>query len=506
MRVLTLDDDRLLPTEPGVRAVAREIFAAVRALPLVSMHGHVDAALLSHNLPFPDPARLLVVPDHYVTRMLVSQGESLDRLGVARSDGEPVESDPREIWRRFCAGWHLFRGTPSRLWLEHELVQVFGVELAPSAESADLLYDELSAALRRPAFRPRALFERFNIELLATTDSPLSDLAEHLSILESGWPGVVVPTFRPDALIQLNHPGWQASMQTLADVSGIPTGTYSGYITALEQRRNHFRRLGARATDHGVYTADTEPLDAGAASRIYQSALRGRVTPEQCQAFSAHMMFEMARMSRDDGLVMQIHPGVQRDHDPAVRDLFGTDQGFDIPVTVDFVHGLRPMLNAFGHDPGFRCIVFTIDETDLLARARTDGRRLPRDAARCALVVSRLAGRHAPVPRVGHRDCRLLQHERVCRRHKGFRLDPGSSRRGPTGRCGLPRRAGRTGPARARRGDGDRDRPCGHHPAGGVRVARLTYSRPAASTAVTAPATASASIPVSQGNRSDQNG
>ena len=229
MRVLTLDDDRLLPTDPGYAPSPGRSSPRYAGLPLVSMHGHVDAALLSHNLPFPDPARLLVVPDHYVTRMLVSQGESLDRLGLARSDGGPVETDSREIWRRFCAGWHLFRGTPSRLWLEHELAEVFGVDIAPSAESADLLYDQLSAALRRPEFRPRALFERFNIELLATTDSPLSNLAEHLSIIESGWPGVVVPTFRPDALIELNHPDWQASMQTLADVSGIPTGTYTGY-------------------------------------------------------------------------------------------------------------------------------------------------------------------------------------------------------------------------------------------------------------------------------------
>ncbi|BEP14536.1 glucuronate isomerase [Acidothermaceae bacterium B102] len=354
MRVLTLDDDRLLPSDPGTRTVAREIYGAVRALPIVSMHGHVDAALLAHNQPFPDPAQLLVVPDHYVTRMLVSQGESLEQL---------TTGDPREIWRRFCAGWHLFRGTPSRLWLEHELVDVFGVDITPSAESADLLYDELSAALRRPAFQPRALFERFEIELLATTDSPLSDLAEHLSIIESGWPGVVVPTFRPDTLVQINHPDWQANVQRLADISGIPTGTYPGYIAALEQRRHHFLGHGARATDHGVFSAETEPLDAGAASRIYQSALRGRLTPDQCDAFSAHMMFEMARMSRDDGLVMQIHPGVLRNHDPAIQQTFGSDRGFDIPVPVDFVHGLRPLLNAFGQDPKFRCIVFTIDET-----------------------------------------------------------------------------------------------------------------------------------------------
>ena len=358
-----LDDDRLLPPDPGVRSVAREIYAAVRDLPILSMHGHVDAAVLSHNLPFPDPAGLLVVPDHYVTRMLVSQGETLGRLGLSRADGEPVETDPREIWRRFCAGWHLFRGTPSRLWLEHELVEVFGVAVTPSAESADELFDGLSAALRRPEFRPRALFERFRIELLATTDSPLSTLAEHLSIIESGWPGVVLPTFRPDALVQLDTPGWLEGVEQLAVVSGIATGTYDGYLSALEQRREHFVRHGARATDHGNALADTQPLSHWEADGIYQSALAGTATVEQAQAFSAHMLFEMARMSRDDGLVMQIHPGVQRNHSAAVHEVFGLDRGFDIPVPVDFVHGLRPLLNAFGQDPQFRCIVFTIDET-----------------------------------------------------------------------------------------------------------------------------------------------
>ncbi|MDX6227758.1 MAG: glucuronate isomerase [Frankiales bacterium] len=363
MRPLTLDDDRLLPPEPGTRAVAREIYDAVRELPIVSMHGHVEAAVLAENLPFPDPANLLVVPDHYVIRMLVSQGETFDRLGLARADGRPVETQPREIWRRFCAGWHLFRGTPSRLWLEHALVEVFGVAITPSVETADLLYDGLAAALARPEFRPRALFDRFKLELLATTDSPLSTLADHLSIIESGWPGVVVPTFRPDALVQVDHPSWPSAVEQLAAVSGIGTGSFDGYLSALEQRREHFVRHGARATDHGHPTADSQPLPAEDAARIYAAALAGEVTVQQAQAFSAHMLFEMARMSRDDGLVMQIHPGVYRNHSSAVQQDFGLDRGFDIPVPVDFVHGLRPLLNAFGHDAGFRCIVFTIDET-----------------------------------------------------------------------------------------------------------------------------------------------
>jgi glucuronate isomerase len=363
VRPLTLDDDRLLPADPGSRAVAREIYAAVRDLPIVSMHAHVDAAVLAQNLPFPDPANLLVVPDHYVTRMLASQGETLDRLGLARSDGGPVETDPREIWRRFCAAWHLFRGTPSRLWLEHALVDVFGVPITPSAETADQLYDGLAAALARPEFTPRALFDRFRLELLATTDSPLSTLADHLSILESGWPGVVVPTFRPDALIQVDHPSWPTAVEELAAVAGIGTGSYDGYVSALEQRREHFVRHGARATDHSQRTADTQPLPADDAARIYAAALAGKATVQQEQAFSAHMLFEMARMSRDDGLVMQLHPGVYRNHSSAVQRDFGLDRGFDIPVPVDFVHGLRPLLNAFGHDPKFRCVVFTIDET-----------------------------------------------------------------------------------------------------------------------------------------------
>lgn len=363
MRELTLDDDRLLPADPSTRAIARELYGAVRDLPIVSMHGHVPAAWLAQNLPFANPAELLVIPDHYVLRMLVSQGETLDRLGIAPADGGPYETDPREVWRRFCSHWRAFRGTPSRLWLEHELVQVFGVPVTPSAETADELYDTLSAALRRPEFAPRALFDRFRIEILATTDSPLDKLLDHLDILESGWRGVVVPTFRPDALLQLDGPAWRSQVEQLGVASGVDTSSYEGYLAALEQRRRHFLGMGARATDHGTFIVDTTPLPLDEARRIFAAGLAGAATFQQAQAFSANMLFEMARMSRDDGLVMQIHPGVYRAHAGDVLARYGNDMGFDIPVPVDFVRGLRPLLDAFGNDPAFRCIVFTIDET-----------------------------------------------------------------------------------------------------------------------------------------------
>jgi glucuronate isomerase len=363
VRPLELDDDRILPTEPAVRTIAREIFAAIRDLPLISMHGHVEASVLARDEPFGDPAQLLVVPDHYVTRMLVSQGARLEDLGVPRRDGGPVEQDGRAIWRRFCAGWHLFRGTPSRFWLEQELHDVFGVRVQPSAETADAIYDQILDRIGRPEFRPRALFDSFRLEILATTDGPSDSLEHHAAIAASDWDGTVVPTFRPDALVHLARPTWKRDVEDLGEAAGIDISTYGGYIAALEQRREHFRRHGARATDHGHVTPDTTPLDRADAERIYAAALAGSVAPADADVFAAHMLFEMARMSRDDGLVMQLHPGVLRNHDPAVHERFGADAGFDIPLPVDFVRGLQPMLTAFGTDPGFRCVVFTIDES-----------------------------------------------------------------------------------------------------------------------------------------------
>jgi glucuronate isomerase len=365
MRRLVLDDDRALPPEPVVRGSARQIHAATRDLPLVCMHGHIDAQVLAENRAFADPASLLVVPDHYVVRMLVSAGIRPEELGVRPRDGGNgwTETDPRKIWRRFCENWHLFRGTPTRYWLEHELAVVFDAPTYPSAETADLLFDHLSERLARPEFLPRPLFEQFGIEVLATTDSALSTLHHHTALQSHGWGGRVIPTFRPDALLHIGHNGWPAEVDRLGELTGTDPGSYAGFLAALRIRRQDFIAQGALATDHGHLSADTTPLSDREAARTYEAARRGDATHDAAAAFTGHMLHQMAAMSCEDGLVMQLHPGVLRDHDTAARALYGPDIGFDIPIAAEFTRSLRPLLGSFGRDPRFRIIVFTVDET-----------------------------------------------------------------------------------------------------------------------------------------------
>jgi glucuronate isomerase len=358
-----LHPDRALPADPGVRPLAREILAQTEHLPLVSMHGHVDAGLLARDESFGDPAHLLVVPDHYLVRMLVSAGVPHGALGVGPAGDPSVETEPRAIWRTFCAGWPLFRGTPTRYWLEDVLASRFGVSAPPSESTADLLYDEITDKLATPEFRPLALVDAFGLETLATTDPATSTLEHHLDLAGRGWGGRIVPTFRPDALVQVDRPDWRELVQELARRSGIAISTYAEYVQALEQRRTAFAAAGARSSDHGHLTADTTPLPAADARRVFDDALRGRATPQQAAAFGAHMLYEMARMSSEDGLTMQLHVGVLRDHDPAVHALSGPDIGYDIPVASEFTRGLRPLLTDFGHHPALRLVVFTVDET-----------------------------------------------------------------------------------------------------------------------------------------------
>ncbi len=358
-----LNPDRYFDPSPGVRDLARELYDRAAGLPLVCPHGHVDPRILAENSPFPDPAALLVIPDHYVTRMLYSQGVPLEALGVPSLDGTPVETDSRRIWRRFAEHMPLFRGTPSGCWLRHELADVFGVDEPLDARNADAVYDRIDAQLRTDAFRPRALFERFRIEVLCTTDSATDTLTWHQQIRDSGWTGSVRPTFRPDLAVNILHPDWSAEMDRLAALTGRTIGDYRTYIAALEARRTFFRTMGAAATDHAALTPFTTRLSEHDASAIFARARAGEATPDDLAAFTGHMLMEMARMSVEDGLVMQLHPGSLRNHNAAVAARFGPDRGCDIPLATEYTRNLQPLLNAYGNDPRFRLVLFTLDES-----------------------------------------------------------------------------------------------------------------------------------------------
>jgi glucuronate isomerase len=364
MTSLQLDPDRALPFPPEQRSLAREIYAETKDLPLICMHGHVEPEVFADDLPFADPAQMLIVPDHYVFRMLASQGIEPARLGVPRLDGGPVETDSRKIWRTFCENWKLFRGTPSRFWLEHELVEVFGVDLAPSPETADAIYDQIAASVAEQEFRPRALLDRFNIEVISTTDSATSDLRHHAKLAADGLGERILPTFRPDALAYLDRWTWRADVAELTKLSGIDTSTYEGFLDALRARRAAFVEAGARATDHGHLLADTTPMETTTAGELFARVLGG-AEPSQSEvdAFAANMLYQMAEMSCEDGLVMQIHPGVLRNHNADIFTTYGADKGYDIPIQTEFTRALGPMLDRFGTDPRFRVILFTVDET-----------------------------------------------------------------------------------------------------------------------------------------------
>ena len=361
----TLHPDRALPADPTTRPLAREIFAEIRDLPIVSMHGHVPVEWFADDTPFPDPAALLVTPDHYLMRMVVSQGGgTLADLGVPSLDGTVAhERDPRAIWRRFCESWKAFRGTPTRFWLESELVEIFGVTQRPGAETADAIYDQIAGVIAEESFRPRALLDRFNIEVIGTTDPAWASLSDHRRLAAEGYGERILPTFRPDPLLQLDNPAFAHDVLATGAAAGVDVVDYRTYLDALRAQRLRFKAAGARATDHACLQPDTTPLPDDDAARLFDAALNGRpVTDAEVTAFGAHMLFQMAAMACEDGLVMQIHPGVARGHATAVAETFGPDKGYDIPIAVEYTRAVQPMLDAFGHHPNFRCILFTIDE------------------------------------------------------------------------------------------------------------------------------------------------
>ena len=373
-----LHPDRLFPADPGTRAIARRLYNTVRALPIISPHGHTDPRWFADNAPFSDPVSLLLTPDHYITRMLYSQGLSLEELGVVpmttgaraadpTSAASAAALDPRAIWRRFAEHYHVFRGTPTRLWLDWVLSAVFETEAPLSPANADRSYDRIAACLAQDAFRPRALFERFGIEVLATTESPLDDLAHHAAIRASGWKGRILTAYRPDPVVDPEALGFAAGLARLGELTSEDTGSWRGYLAAHRKRRAFFAQMGATSTDHGHPTARTADLSEREAEslfgRIARAARSGSVAGDDAEAFRAQMLTEMARMSLDDGLVLQIHPGSWRNHNGSLYERFGPNVGADIPMATEYVGALRPLLNRFGNEPSLTIIVFTLDET-----------------------------------------------------------------------------------------------------------------------------------------------
>jgi glucuronate isomerase len=359
---LVLHADRLFPADPTVRAIARRLYGVVQGLPIISPHGHTDPAWFAGNEPFSNATELLLAPDHYLYRMLYSQGIPLASLGVPSRHG-PSNADPREAWRLLARNFHLFRGTPSAIWLSHVFSVVFGLDVVLDEATADHYFDAIGAALRTDAFRPRALFERFNIEVLATTESPVDRLEQHRRIRESGWRGRVVTTYRPDAVVDPEHEQFRTALPEFGELTGEDVHSWAGYLNAHRRRRADFARAGATATDHGHPTARTADLGEAECERLFARVVAGDVSADDAELFRAQMLFEMARMSLDDGLVMQIHPGVCRNHNRWLFEEYGRDRGADIPVRTEYVSALKPLLDRFGNDTRLAIILFTLDET-----------------------------------------------------------------------------------------------------------------------------------------------
>ncbi|MGQ9792949.1 MAG: glucuronate isomerase [Anaerolineae bacterium] len=361
---VVLPEDRYFEPYPPQKAIALQLYRLVKDMPLVCPHGHIDPRIFADpDYTFSNPTEMLVTPDHYVFRMLYSQGIPLERLGIPRRDGGEVERDPRKIWQLFAEHFYLFRATPTGMWLTHMLYSVFGVTQKLTGESAQDVYDQIMAQLTLPEFRPRRLYERFNIEVLCTTDAATDRLEYHRAIRASGWPGRILPTLRLDGLANMYAPDWRQHVAALAEVSGWEIGSYRAFIQAIEERRAFFKEMGARATDHSPVMVHIPDLSEQEVERIFQHGLKGIASTEEALLFTGRMILESARMSIEDGLVMQLHPGSYRNHNRWVYEIFGPDSGGDIPVQIEFTQALRTLLNKYGNDPRLTLIVFTLDES-----------------------------------------------------------------------------------------------------------------------------------------------
>jgi glucuronate isomerase len=361
---ITLAADRYFDPDPKQKEIALHLYKQVADKPLVCPHGHVDPRMFADpDYQFGSPTDLLLIPDHYIFRMLYSQGIDLEKLGIPRLDGAPVETDHRKIWRIFAENFHLFRGTPTGMWLTDELHDVFGISDKLNGRNAQNIFDQIVECLASPEFRPRRLFERFNIEVLATTDAAHDPLNHHKSIKESGWKGRVVPTFRPDGVVNIDRPDWRQNITRLGEICGFEITGYQKLIEALENRRAYFKSMGATATDHAALTPFTCELSGEESEAIFQRAVKGLATEDEAMRFTGQLLIENARMSIDDGLVMQFHPGSYRNHNPLIFERFGYDKGCDIPIQGDFTRNLKTLLDKYGNDRRLTMILFTLDET-----------------------------------------------------------------------------------------------------------------------------------------------
>ncbi|MEP5567268.1 MAG: glucuronate isomerase [Halioglobus sp.] len=358
-----LHPDRLFASCPVQRDLARELYQNVAHLPIVSPHGHTDPRWFADNKPFANATELLLQPDHYLLRMLYSQGIGLDELGIGRNEAPSSEVDPAAVWQLFARNYHLFRGTPTRLWMDHVFAQVFGIDELLSEDNGARIYSQINQRLAQPEYLPRALFERFNIEVIATTESPLDPLEAHRKLQSDPWPGRVITAFRPDPVVDPEFEGFTENVSQLARMSGESCDHFSGYLTALRERRAFSKSMGATSTDHGHPSAMTADLSQAECEQLYQGALEGTLSAEQAEQFRGQMLLEMALMSLDDGLVMQLHPGVSRNHNSQLFREYGRDKGADIPLPGEFVHGLKPLLERVGNEANFTLILFTLDET-----------------------------------------------------------------------------------------------------------------------------------------------
>lgn len=364
MSEFILNEDRFFDADSTVRKHAREIYASVKNLPIISPHGHVDPRIFAENTPFPDPTELFLLPDHYLYRMLYSQGISLESLGIVQKDGKRGETDPKKIWQIFAENYYLFAGTPSGVWLDYEFNIVFGIKKKLNGENAMEFYDALAEKINSPEFLPRTLFDQFNIEVLTTTDAAEDTLEHHKKIKESGWKGRINPSFRPDGVTDFMNLNWNKNIANLGKVVGFEITSYSKFIQALESRREFFKSMGATATDTGIESPFAHELPAAEAEKLFQKALKGEATAEDAKQFTAHMLMESGRMSSEDGLVMMVHSGALRNHNSVIYDKYGLDKGCDIPMTNEYTRNFKEFLNKYGNKPNMSVIIFTLDETN----------------------------------------------------------------------------------------------------------------------------------------------